>query len=90
MAGAACLVSSKVRADARNAAAVQRERDGHGALVAAQAQHTRRDAGSCHLTDECLAAPRHTDTALVFLWSRTLGYTADVPATAQNNTSHCD
>jgi hypothetical protein len=73
MAGPACLVSSKVRADARDAAAVQREGDGHGALVAAQAQHTRRDAGSCHLTNECLAAPRHTNAALAWFWSHTWG-----------------
>lgn len=48
------LVCSKVGADEGDAAAVQGEGDGHGALVAAHAQHATRHAGRAHLTNVLL------------------------------------
>ena len=67
------LMGCKVRANAGDAAAMERKGNRDSALVPPHAQHACGDAGSCHLADECLHATLLSDQTKVHIIQRCAG-----------------
>ena len=67
------LMGCKVRANAGDAAAMERKGNRDSALVPPHAQHACGDAGSRHLADECLHATLLSDQTKVHITRRCAG-----------------